>query len=522
MTVQRAATLSIRHPEARAEFDRARAGLEMSCGQSPIHERCARARDLAEELDAAVVRVRDWLLAPVSSCDEGRAALIAWICDQHRGLEEISLRLARPLRTQPRDPALVRMTALALMHWADAVKWDASRVREYRSLHELYRSSAAAGLANVRLRVRADGIERGITLEDLYLRGLLLDRFASRTFSRAQTDILSGWLWEWSGGLRTEDSRPPGAAMRVDLDANAGLRDAEPPGEGASLYLALDALEARRRAITCALHAGQVMPSGGPLSQLPLDDHVAVLDHLQRELRQARGRSSQRATRAHEVGKRVEVWVGMSGILARGLRIGIETGRWRVRPLPGPDSADSRPAACEDSRRHLRLADPGIVGFGFEGPQKDAAGIGVGELLGWRDFPAGALALGHVVRRVDDRTPGTAFLGVEVLTLNAQPIPFTQVDGDGTAVEAAHLLVADGGDSARRDAFIVSEATFDRHDSYHVVLRGERHVLRFDEARAKGPGWVLAGFQLLPEKANQRPGEQGMAPSDASVERSPR
>ena len=123
----------------------------------------------------------------------------------------------------------------------------------------------AATVAGNRHRERfswiADGRGRTTTLEALYFRAMLLDRFTSGSLTAPQMAIVDAWLWEWTPALKGEFAYPGGDVLRVDLDSAAGLRDGKREGEGpTSTWLSTPLGERRNHresiAAPCAAHAG--------------------------------------------------------------------------------------------------------------------------------------------------------------------------------------------------------------------------------------------------------------------------
>jgi len=337
----------------------------------------------------------------------------------------------------------------------------------------------------------------------LYLRALLLDRFASGSLTRQQVEILDAWLWHWGAVLKGERTYPGGAALRVELDANAGLRDGPREDEGPVVYLRLEPLEVERRKIVTELHRGCMVPPHGCAAEMRIEEHIAVLDYLQRALRMTAGDVPQRAPREMAAGLRLEVWVGLSEILARGVGVGTETGRYRALQLNDPAIEEQmRRRFSEASRRYLWLADSSASGFGLEALESDAIGIEVGDVLGWRKVPGGPIMLGQVMRRMPSATSGQVFLGVRRVTESAIPLLLKQVVAfDDGASDGTYLFVPGDDDSGRRDAFLVSEKTFELQATYNAYIGNDSFMLKFNRVRGRGRGWILAGFEILPPRA---------------------
>jgi hypothetical protein len=491
--------------DGRAEFERSRRELNADLLAKPLHEASACLLEIGNNLDTGVARCKRELLASALCWNEDNQVMVAWICRQHRELAAMGLTLAGAMLEQAAEARdkLGRITALAFFHWAEAAKWAPVRERaDYMPLHTLLAAAIAAGRERESFSWAADGRGHRTTIESLYFRALLLDRFASGSLTRQQVELLDAWMWDWSGALRSSRTAPVGAALRVDLDANAGLREGPREGEGQSLYLALAPLESERRKIVKDLQHGRMVPRHGVAADFRIEEHVALLDHLKREFRNHAPGSGTRAPRQHAAGTRVEVWVGLNEILLRGIGVGTETGRWRALNLQDPSiDAHARARFSEATKRYLWLADSSASGLGFEAMESDAAGIEIGELIGWRKANGGPVTLGVVRRRSAGATAGQVFLGVELVTEAAQPLTLTsEVAFDGGQAAGTYLFVPGSDESGRHDAFLVSESVYQQHATLRTRAGSGSYQLRFNRVRGRGRGWLLAGFEILPEQ----------------------
>jgi hypothetical protein len=509
--------------DGRAEFERTRRELNAELLAKPAQEASACLLEIGNNLDAGVARCKRELLASALCWNEDNQVMVAWICRQHREIAGMALTLAGALLEDAANTKelLGRVTAAAFFHWAEATKWSPARERpDYAPLHTLLATAIATGRERESFSWAADGRGHRTTLESLYFRALLLDRFASGSLTRQQVELLDAWMWEWTTALRSSRSVPVGAALRVDLDTNAGLREGVREGEGRSLYLALAPLETERRKIVKDLQRGRMVPRHGVAADFRIEEHVTLLDHLKRTFRDHAPGAGTRAPRQHAAGTRVEVWVGLNEILLRGIGVGTETGRWRALNLKDPSiDAHARARFTEATKRYLWLADTSASGLGFEAMESDAAGIEVGDLIGWRKASGGAVTLGVVRRRLAGATAGQVFLGVQLVTEAAQPLTLTsEVAFDGAQAAGTYLFVPGSDESGRHDAFLVSESTYQQHSTLRTRAGSNSYQLRFNRVRGRGRGWLLAGFEILPEQvvAPKRLEEDGPCRSSSS------
>lgn len=226
MAVKVPVSTQYQRPEGRADFERARRALQSALPQMDAAQAQGALAELAGALDSGVARIKRDLLGSSLCWNEDNQRLAAWIQEQNRRLADMGAELAlAPARRPGGEPAL-RLAALALLQRGEALKWLQGRTRrDHAPLHALYTMMREAGGHRTPVTVVTEGRGRAATIEGLYLRALLLDRFASGNLTRAQLEVLDAWLWEWMPRLAGRDAPPEGATLRADLDANAGLRE---------------------------------------------------------------------------------------------------------------------------------------------------------------------------------------------------------------------------------------------------------------------------------------------------------
>ena len=503
----------LQRPDVRAEFERARRELRAALGEWPADFAVVRLGELGAALDAGVARVKRDLLATSLQMNDSHHALGEWICGEHEKLAEIGFKLLEGSCGAVNEPALaLNLSASALFHWGEAVKWSTRRVRRhYQPLHLLIISCIRTERHRQPLRVVCDGRGRTVSLESLYFRALLLDRFGGGSLTRQQMEVLDAWLWDWAPALCGTPAYPGGKAFRVDLDGSSALREGKRVGEGPSLYLKLEPLEARRRQIIKQLHRGQIVPPHGCAADMRVEEHVAVIDQLQRAFDSCGEDAARRAERSSGAGTRLEVWLGLSEILSKGVSPTAETtGAWKVTEdvraaiASGNRNHPAIGALDDPSKRYLWLSDSSETGFGFEALGRDAVGIEVGDILGWRTGKGEPCTIGKVVRRVPGSQTGQVFLGVQRLTRAATPLRLIEEVGDRELSENTFVFVPGSDDSGRHDAFLLPEKV-QRDNAFRTRVGNDLYKLRFNRVRNKGRGWVLAGFEIVTADKPQAP-----------------
>lgn len=507
-------------PEIRTEYENARRALKNDLARLQLDEAANRVAQLAGKLDQGVARIKGELLATSLAWNETHQSLVGWLCTEHEQLFDMARTIiaARPEQCED-ETLLLRMPAAALYHWGEAQKWAMRRERQdYQPLHALINDAIARDRQRQPVRVVADGRGRTVTLESLYFRALLLDRFAGGSLTRPQLEILDSWLWEWVPVLNGRREAPEGKCFRTDLDTSNGLREGAGPAGAQSLYLPLLPLIARRREVITHLHRGRIVPEHGCAADMRIEEHVAVLDQLGRAFDGLSGGAENRAQRKPGAGQRIEVWVGLAQILAHGLtprptdgayKIGEEV---RAAVAAGSPAQASMALAEDPSRRYLWLTDVSESGYGFEALGTDAIGIDVGDIVGWRKGPGEGCSIGRVARRMRGSSPGQVYLGVQLLTAAAQAVKLVEMAGEREISEEMYVFVPGGDDSGRRDAFLMTESRHRDSTTYRTRVDDRAFVLRMNRVRQRGRGWVLAGFEV--EIVTCAP----LAPLEASVE----
>jgi hypothetical protein len=519
----------------RAEYERARNALRTSLADASADAVFDAYLALDAMLDSGVARVKSHLLGSVLCWTAEDRTLSAWIYDQHYEIGDIARRAADLFerRLGADDTRTIRLVAHAFHHWGEASKWVVGRREryDYAWMHWLIRLAMNACRQLEQCEVLLDGRKRPASVEALFFRTLILDRFAGGNLTRQQIEVLDAWLWEWVNDLKSVEHWPGEAALRADLDGKVGLRLGRRADDGPSTYLPLAPLEARRRAVIREFHRGRIVPAKGVAAGFRVEEHVAVLEQLKLLHEAAKEEHDDRIERHAAHGTAVEVWVGLGEILSRAFRRDpAADAKLAARGKPHGDS-DKRVRHVQfrdeydASRRLLRLVNMSAAGFGFDATEEDAFGIAVGDLVGMRVSDDDPVVIGRVVRRVPGLIEGSIIIGVRAISAMPEPLTMSRTQATGRSDDDQTFIFVPGEDaSGAKDGFLVPEKILQEQCAFAAVVDDNAYTIQFNRVRGKGRGWALAGYEILEAKRAEAldfTGEAGTAaetPAPAKTE----
>jgi hypothetical protein len=453
-----------------------------------------------------MIEVKTAMLTSGLFSNDDEQALGVWIFRQHAKLAHIG---ARATQLCLQDPGFdtsraMRVLALTFLHSGESVKWELMvgrrDRREYKLGNALMRMAIEKGRQHESGELVVDGMRRWSSIEQLFLRVYLLDRFTSGTLTRQQIEVLDAWLWEWAPAMVGNARYPGGGVLRVDLDCDHGLRYGRRNGDRPALYLQLPPLEDRRKAIIKELHHGRIFPARGRAANIRIEAHVAVLLQLRTLFAGGGGEGSPRAPRQAAVPAEIEMVPGLNEIMrelhhASAPVAAIATVQGLAqRAAPSSNHVDYG-AVYDKQRRVAVLKNASSTGYLLEASAKDADGIAVGDLVGLRMAADQPLVLARVVRRVNEASRGVQ-LGVQLLSDVSWPIkPASFVSPDGTADE--FIFVPGPDSSGRFDSFAIPYSALQDDMRYRVKAGAQEFMLAFNRMHRRGRGWAMAGFEVI-------------------------
>ena len=417
-------------------------------------------------------------------------AAATWLSERYDHL----LRLARDLVLRsfaadntdlaPRAP----ISALAILLSGHAIKWrkfSGARpdVTILEWLHQIFRTAFAFGVDASVLNVRIEDRQFDATVETLYVRGLLLDRFSSGNLSPTRLELLDNWLVAWMGSLWLTREPVPGEPT-LGVNTAAGQRGLTPHvvGDGAHLFLSLRPLQRQLDRSLRQFHQGVIFPGWGIGQSARMEEHVAVIDFLEREFILIETAGSQRSKRLTiSTNSVVGVFFGFSEICAMAFTAE------RLHTLAGG-------GAEIGIRNAIHLADISDGGLGLDMMDEDARHVNVDDLIAVRLEKGRPCVLGVVVRKSNLRRPKTTLIGVKVLSKQPVYRGMECVDAANTWQPTEGILL-DGSDAdGFADSVVVRESVYVANGLLAVTLGSRTFELRLRRVRQQGAGWRMAAY----------------------------
>jgi hypothetical protein len=377
-------------------------------------------------------------------------------------------------------------------------------------LHQVFKSAFEYKISDHILEVTVEGQRTETTVEALYSRTLLLERFASGNLSPQRLEILDNWLITWMSALWL-CTQPPidDATLLLSIDTSSeihGLTRFE-VGQSADFYLALSPLHYQLERAIQSFHRGVLFPGWGIGMAFRVEEHVGVIDFLERELMLLEQNvlvKSKRFSPQSDV--MVDVYFGLESIAARGL-VGqsANLAPQEIAKLVSPEYSDN------DKPERLRVLDVSETGVGLALPAALAMSVAIDDLLAIR-FGAGyPCALGTIVRKTIGAV-GTernaTIVGVNFLSrcpllarLKTAPVP-------GPRVTLNAILSAGSSPYGSADSLVVSDAVYKASPTLTITFGSgyandasadgvETYHVRLGRVRRKGRGWRMVAFDVI-------------------------
>ena len=423
--------------------------------------------------------------------DAEEREIAGWIAEAFGTLARAATRAAERTAalgaTVESDAKLRGAIVAALISRGSAQKWHAiagsqPATASLARIHGLFRLAERRSLARVPCEVAHEGVRHTMTIEALYLRVLLFGFFFTGHLSRQRVEILDSWLWPWVCDYRLTAQPEVGElGLWVDLQTEEGAHSAFIAPSGLDVrYLVISSLESHLDEVVGGFHAGTIFPGYGVSCDFRIEEHVGVVDYLQRLVqRLKRAGGAPRSARRTLSMPRIEGFVGIGEIVRKG--------------MVAHDVESDRP------KRWLRIRDVSDTGLRLVAQESDWQAIEVGDLLGFREPASGAFVVGEVVRKLPDTEPQCVQLGVSVISRNPRHLALHLHERTGRgANDALDVLYLPGDDNCGRgDMLLTSEHSLQGFGVRDLDAGGFRHAVQVNRVRRHGRGWAATGFEVL-------------------------
>ena len=382
-----------------------------------------------------------------------------------------------------------QICALAVVLSGHAIKWHkfaGSRpdptTREW--LHQIFRTAEAFGVDATVLSVRIEDRQFDATVETLYVRALLLDRFSSGNLPPKRLEILDNWLVAWMGALWLT-REPVAGEPTLGINTAVPQRGLSPliPGDGSHLFLSLRPLQRQLDKTIRDFHHGVIFPGWGIGLNAAMEEHVAVIDFLEREFTLIEAARKQRNKRlAIGVNSPVAVFFGFDEICR--MAFSVE----KLHSLAGG-------GAEIGIRNAIQLIDISDGGLGLDMVDEDARRVHVDDLIAVRLEKGRPCLLGVVVRKSNLQRPTATLIGVKVLSKAPVYNVMDRVDEATNTWQATEgILLAGAAPDGFADSVIVGDKTYVANALMAVTLGAHTFEMHLRRVRQQGPGWRMAAF----------------------------
>jgi hypothetical protein len=421
-------------------------------------------------------------------------AAAAWFAERYEHLLLLARSgVTRTFGNEETDKALrAQSCALALLLAGHALKWrriagnrpDAN-AREWQN--QIFRTASAFQVDAEVLSVRIEDQVIDATVEALYARALLLDRFAAGNVSPRRLEILDNWLGAWMSALWLNRTAPAGEPV-LGIDTNNPQRGLAPhvAGDGAHLFLGMKSLQRQLDRAIREFHLGRIFPGWGIGVQAPMEDHVGAIEVLEREFTLVENAQRQKAQRGKRVSFGTNAVVGVYFGFREICELAFSQQRLHTLAGGGADLG---------IRNAINLVDVSEGGLGLDVMEDDARKIQVGELVAVRLEKGKPCMIGTVVRKSGLQRPTATLIGIKLFSRAPVWSAMERVDeATNTWQPSEGILIAGSAADGYADSLIVSDTTYVANAPMAVTLGNQTFEVYLRRIREQGAGWRMAAF----------------------------
>jgi hypothetical protein len=383
-------------------------------------------------------------------------------------------------------------------HWIPA---------QWRDLHELYESARMLECERDKPAAQ-DGGARAWSLEQTYIKALLLMRLDSGSFTPDQVQWVARALDEWVEPLELVPPPGAGADFYVDISGSQGLKRADKPRAGGRLVF-LDAAPVYAKVVERMRLLPEQQETPLQPGALPAREQKLLLMRLAALFGPEALAYSPRAPRK-PADVEVRVVVGLQALT----RAVAEVGRiapeaktaaamhsydeitQMVNPTTNPDSVARRVRGSQ-----WRMTDLSESGCRLVAPARDAPTT-LGEMIAFRDADGWSLA---VVRRMQRQQVDEVICGVEVIARRMVRVLLRSWVAPLDAARAAidrpffglYLPAHSDNRQGSQRSLIGPDQRFAPGGMVELDTGNARYLIRFTDALERQAGWAWSLFSAV-------------------------
>lgn len=473
------------------------------------------------DFEALSFAERDRLLQGHLSWTSGDTAVCEWVAGRYEHLARIAADAvpARELTDASQKTAQISLCALALVLLGHATKWrKISGQRADLSLRDkTQRMFAVARKARFDTSVVTVVLERTeveTSNEALFVRALLVERFTSGNLIPRRLEILDSWLVASAHAMWLA-KEPAASGGNFCVDPGSGVRPLSPYADGdiAPRYLPLHPLMRQLQTIAGEFHRGTIYPGWGLGMKFRIEDHISVMDFLDREFRLVQSAGAKKSKRLPITGEQVSVFVGFNDVYLRGLAnqsaiapIAGAAGVSLSKPIPltslvAANSETGSFATLHSIEGPVTLVDISESGLGLEMSAEDAALVEIESLVAVKLNDNQPCLIGTVVRQVILPKRHATLVGVKLLSRVPLRTTLEEVSDRTVRSTMKGIFIGGAGNDWATDSIIVNDAAYRTATTMGGVMSAtvgnSRFHIRLGRVRLQGPGWKMAAIHVI-------------------------
>jgi hypothetical protein len=451
---------------------------------------------------------------------EGDSALIEWVAARYDHLFRIAYDVASikmPTATE-REPLA---WAIALLIGGHACKWRKISMQRpdlgaREKLHTLYRSAVSKKCDAQILNVFVDANSVETTVEATYIRALLIERFAGGALSPRRLEILDNWLVA-SLGTFWLTREPIAGEPILGVDPTNPARSLIPyvSGEPSKRYLSLRSMSRQLQRIIDGFHRGTIFPGWGMGLSFRVEDHIAVIDFLEREIHLIGNAAAPKSKRLSAFdGEIVTMFAGFNDIYAHALimqntsppastaasldQVKLEGyGAPSLDALVNANSETGNFIITERFRGVVTLVDLSESGIGLEMTGEDAAMLTIDHLVAIQINPKRPRLIGMVVRKANLHHHAKTLVGIKVLARVPIRATLEHVSESLVRPTIKGILVCDNAEHGFGDSIILNDVAFKSNPTMSISMANGLFHFRLGRVRQQGLGWKMAAIEVI-------------------------